>query len=70
MGNIQDMQNQRKCLICRHHDGHGQCLRLSKPCKEVQDDSLFDPCGVCQVEGGGWEVERKKDRAKKKLRAE
>ena len=56
-----------KCKVCRHHRS-GYCSRLSKPCSEVQDDSKFDPCGVC-MEDPMWDLRTHKDKAtKKKLR--
>ena len=55
----------KKCLICRFRQAKDdQCLRLSKPCKDAQHDELFDACGVSQC--GPWEVERPKEKEKKK----
>lgn len=58
----------KKCLICRHRSPDDQCLRLSKPCKDVQDDRLCDPCGVSR--SGPWEVERPKEKKKRRKKDE
>ena len=50
----------RKCMICLRRTGKEHCGLHDKPCASVQDDGLFDPCGVSTR--GPWEVPRQKER--------